>query len=106
MGLYGNLTKTKTLLEESSCCSFCFVLGDGKTVEFTGKLLRIRRSRKQRDRCCLRLFCAQSEKSIPMSPGTGSLRVVSQGFCRPFLKTFAAVYPHPTDRPWVSENGY
>ena len=19
----------------------------------------------------------------------------------PFLKTFAAVYPHPTDRPWV-----
>ena len=28
-----------------------FVLGDGKTVEFTGKLLRIRTSRKQRDRC-------------------------------------------------------
>ena len=47
MGLYGNLTKT--LLEESSCCSFC--LGDGKTVEFAGKVLRIRRSRKQRDRC-------------------------------------------------------
>ena len=47
MGLYGNLTKT--LLEESSCCCFC--LGDGKTVEFAGKLLRIRRSRKQRDRC-------------------------------------------------------
>ena len=47
MGLYGNLTKT--LLEESSYCSFC--LGDGKTVEFAGKLLRIRRSRKQRDRC-------------------------------------------------------
>ena len=34
-----------------------------------------------------------------MSPATGSLRVVSQGSSRPFLKTFAAVYPHPTDAP-------
>ena len=30
-----------------------------------------------------------------------SIRVASQGLSRPFLKTFAAVYPHPTDRPWV-----
>ena len=28
----------------------------------------------------------------------------SQGLSRPFLKTFATVYPDPADRPWVSED--
>jgi len=36
---------------------------------------------------------AQSETSIRMSRGTGSLIVAPQGLSRPFLKTFAAVNP-------------
>ena len=40
-----------------------------------------------------------------MSRGTGLLRLASQGFSHPFLKTFAAVFPDPTDRPWVCEDG-
>ena len=31
--------------------------------------------------------------------------IASQGLSRPFLKTFTAFYPDPTDRPWVSEDG-
>ena len=38
-----------------------------------------------------------------MSHGTGSLRVASQGLSRLFLKTFTAVFPDLTDRPWVSK---
>ena len=34
-----------------------------------------------------------------------TLRVASQGFSRPSLKTFAAVLLHPTDRHWISEDG-
>ena len=37
--------------------------------------------------------------TIRMSRGTGSLTVASQGLSRPFLKTFTAVFPDPTDRP-------
>ena len=40
-----------------------------------------------------------------MSRGTGLLRLASQGLSHPFLKTFAAVFPDPTDRPWVCEDG-
>ena len=47
---------------------------------------------------------AQSETSIRLSRGTGSLRLAPQGLSHPFLKTFAAVYPDPTDRPWASED--
>ena len=57
-----------------------------RTDGFADKLLRIRRSRKQRDRCWPP---NQSETSIGMSRGTGSLRVRSQAVSRPFLKTFA-----------------
>ena len=41
-----------------------------------------------------------------MSCGTGLLREASQGLSHPLLKTFAAVavFPDPTDRPWVSED--
>ena len=49
-------------------------------------------------------FCAQSETSIRMSRGTGLLRVASQGFSQPFLKTLAAVYPDPTDRHCLQSN--
>ena len=51
-------------------------------------------------------FCAQSETSIRMSPGTVSLTIASQGFSCPFSKTFAAVFPDPTDRRWVSEDAF
>ena len=51
------------------------------------------------------ILCAQSQKSIRMSRGTCSLRVTSQELSCPFsVKTFAAVFPDPTDRPWLSED--
>ena len=50
---------------------------------------------------CFVLLTSDSETNIRMSRGTASIRVASQGLSRPFLKTFAPVYPHPTDRPWV-----
>ena len=46
----------------------------------------------------------QSETSIRMSRGTGLLRVATQKLSRLFLKTFAAVFPDPTDGPQVSED--
>ena len=49
--------------------------------------------------------CDRSLASIRMSRGTGLLRLASQGLSHPFLKTFAAVFPDPTDRPWVCEDG-
>ena len=39
-----------------------------------------------------------------MSRGTGLLRVATQKLSRLFLKTFAAVFPDPTDGPQVSED--
>ena len=74
--------------------------------------LRIRRSRKQRDRCWppighKNIFCTQLETSIPMSRGTGLLRVASQRLSRPFLKTSTtASFPDPNDLPWVTKNGW
>ena len=53
---------------------------------------------------CFDLCKYHNGTSIRMSWGTGSLRVASQGLSRAFLKTFAAVLPDPTDRPWVSED--
>jgi len=97
--LHGNLTKygfssfvflwpfsLKTLLEESSPAQ---AKKERLTVEFEGKSLRIRRSRKHHNRCWP---CAQSQTSIRMSRGTGSLGVASQGLSRLFLKTVAAVF--------------
>ena len=49
-------------------------------------------------------FCAQSETSIRMSRATGLLRVASQGFSQPFVKTLAAVYPDLTDRHRLQSN--
>ena len=47
---------------------------------------------------------AQSETSFRVSRVTRSLRVASQAMSRPFLKTFTAFYPYPTDRAWDSED--
>ena len=65
------------------------------------------RSRNQRDRVWppighKHIFCAQSETSIRMSRGTGSLRVASHGLSRLSLKSFADL----TDRPSVSDDGW
>ena len=75
--------------------------------------LRIRRSRKQRDRCWppighkKYIFCAQSEIRIRMSCGSGLLRVASQRFSYPFLKTSTtASFPDPNDLPWKTENDW
>ena len=39
--------------------------------------------------------------------GNGPVRLGTQGFFRPFLKTFVAPFrPPPTDCPWVSEDGF
>ena len=50
------------------------------------------------------LFCAQSETSIRMSRAAGLLRVASQGFSQPFLKTLAAVYPDLNNRHRLQSN--
>ena len=75
--------------------------------------LRIRRSRKQRDRCWppighkKYIFCAQSEIRIRMSCGSGLLRVASQRLSCPFLKTSTtASFPDPNDLPWKTENDW
>ena len=47
----------------------------------------------------------QSETSIRMSRETGfSVKRSKAEVSRPFLKTFAAVFPDPTDGPQVSED--
>ena len=68
-----------------------------RTVEFSSKLHRISRSRKQRDRCWPRIrhYCAQSETSIRKSRGSCSLRLKSQGLSRPFWKTFRRRFFRP-----------
>ena len=96
----------KTLLEESSPARVGQVW---RTVESAGKLLRIRNSRKQCDWWWppighKNIFCAQSETSIRMSRGTRSLSIASKRLFLSFLKIFAAVFPDPTDRSWVSED--
>ena len=50
-------------------------------------------------------YCDRSLASVRMSRGTGLLRLASQGLSHPFWKTCAAVFPDPTDRPWVCEGG-
>ena len=67
---------------------------------------QVNSSRKQHERCWPLIgHKKQSQTSIRISHGTDSLRVESQGLSCPFLKTFRAVFPDPTDRPWVSEDG-
>ena len=51
------------------------------------------------------MFGTQSQLSIRVIRGTGSLRVAFQGLSRLFLKTFGAIIPGPTDRPSVPEDG-
>ena len=63
------------------------------TVEFAGKLLLIRRLRKQSDRCWPFVghkitFSCHSQTNLRISRGTGSLRVTFQRLSRLFLKTF------------------
>ena len=77
----------KTLLQESSPVRARQVR---RTVEFPCELLSYKKITKA---------------SIRTSRKTSSLRVASQGLSHLFLKTFAAVSPDPTDRPWVSEDG-
>ena len=91
----------KTLLRESTPAQAKHVR---RKVEVAGKTLRIRRSRKQRDRCWSLIgykivFGAQSQTSIRISRGTGSFRVASQGLCRQFLK--AQFRRHFSWRNWV-----
>ena len=58
-----------------------------RTTEFAGKLLGIKGSRKQRDRYWPPIgHKKQSQTSIRMNRGTGSLRMVSQGLPHPFFK--------------------
>ena len=58
-----------------------------RTAEFSGKLLHIKGSRKRRDRYWPPIgHKKQSQTSIRMSRGTGSLRMVSQGLPHPFFK--------------------
>ena len=87
----------KTLLEESSRVRARQVR---QTVEFTVKLLLIRRSLEQHDRLCWPVREHSNEC------GTSSSNVASQGISHPFLKTFVFVFRDPTDRPWVSEDVY
>ena len=84
---WGGPFSLKTLLQESSPVRAIQVR---RTVEFPGELL---------------LYKKITKASIRTSHGTNSLRVASQGLSHLFLKTFAAVSPVPTDRPWVSEDG-
>ena len=81
-----------------------FFTGVEGTVEFAGTLLCIRRSWMLCDRCWPLIFCAQSQTSIWISQGTGLLTVVSQGLLHLFMETFVAIFPDPTNRPWVSED--
>lgn len=76
------------------------------------KILRIRRSQKQRDRCWSPIgytnifFLANQRQAFKrvVEPKL-SLKVAPQGLSHSFLKTFAAFYPDPTNRPWVSKDG-
>ena len=61
-----------------------------RKVEFAGKLLRIRRSRKQRD-------SNESWNWLLKSGILGALLPVHKN-------TIAAIFPDPTDRPSVSED--
>ena len=99
VNFWGSLS-LKILLEDSSPAPARLGVED----EFAGKLLRIRRSRKPRDRCWLLIGHKQLQKSIRISRGTGLLKVASQGLSRPFLKTFATIYADPTYRSWVSDD--
>ena len=81
----------KTLLQESSPAQQpC--RRERRIVEFAGKLLRIRRERKQRDRCCAAIEHKKKairDKHLKESWNWfQSLRVASQGLAHPFLKTF------------------
>ena len=88
---FGDSLSLKILLEDSSPAPATLGVQD----EFVGKLLRIRRSRKLRDRCWPLIGHKQLKKSIRTSRGTGLLKVASQGLSRPFLKTFATIYKKP-----------
>ena len=73
----------KTHLQESSSAWARQVL---RTDEFASKLLHIRKSRKQRDRCWppIRHKKTKLKTSIQITRGTGLLRVASQGLSCPF----------------------
>ena len=76
----------KTLLKEYSSARARQVR---QTVEFSGKLHRISRSRKQRDRCWPRIrhYCTQSETSIWKSRGI-FIKIKIPGALSPVLKNF------------------
>ena len=52
-------------------------------------------------------FILPNQEPVFAKPfGNGPVRLGTQGFFRPFLKTFVAPFrPPPTDCPWVSEDG-
>ena len=52
-------------------------------------------------------FLPNQEPLFAKPFGNGPVRLGTQGFFRPFLKTFVAPFrPPPTDCPWVSEDVY
>lgn len=77
-----------------------------RTVNFAGKLLRIRSSRQWRDRCLSLIWHKKIKQSQAFEwvVELAFLRVASQGLSQPSLKTFAPVFPSPTDFLWVSED--
>ena len=53
------------------------------------------------------LFQPNQEPVFAKPFGNGPVRLGTQGFFRPLLKTFVAPFrPPPTDCPWVSEDGF
>ena len=76
-----------------------------RTVEVAGKLLRIRRSQKQRDRYWplighkISFFFFNHRHKHSNKSWNDSLRVASQGLSQLFLKIFAAVFPDSTGSP-------
>ena len=115
MGLYGNLASVSLCLVLLTCLIMGYLL-------FCGAHFHWKQCRKQSGLLVNSLekeyhessatdaglplgkkyLCAQSEGSILMTNGTGLLIVPSQGPSRQCFKTFAAIYPDPTDQPWVS----
>ena len=78
-------------------------------MEFAGKLLRIRRERKQRDRCCAAIEHKKKsikrqafERVVELVPVVKSSIPEARS---PVLVNFRNRLPDPTYRPWVSEDG-
>ena len=101
---FRNSFSKKALLYEPDWYGRQFFTGMKGTVEFAGKLLCIRRSQMLCNRFWplighKNIFCTQSQTSKIL------LRVTSiPGAPSPILEHFAAIFPEPTNCPWVSKD--